>query len=176
MNARCRIAAWAAASALIFSCGKADLAWVSTDLRGPACREDFDPADPNETKFLVCPGAGGYSLRVRQVESGRESIDVVDPKNHVAPLSVEDRITRSMNSLPGKIEWRLAGGEPVGLLLRVEAREDLGDPEKITRVIWAVAKLGDGAPCFVAAEAEEQAARREADRAREKPCLEDLQP
>ncbi len=160
----------------LVSCGTAGRESAFTELRGGACREEVDRADPNETKYWACPGTGGYSLRVRQVEAGRQSVDVVDAAGKVMPLGFQDKVTRGMNSLGDKAEWRVVGGKPVGMMVKVEAREDLGDPEKVTRVIWAVAKVGSEGACVTELATEEEAGRRGADAAGGKACLGDLKP
>src|SRR4029450_8245297 len=52
---------------------------LETGLSGSSCAKEVDRNDPNETPYLVCPGVGGYTLIVRRVDAGRQSIDVVDP-------------------------------------------------------------------------------------------------
>jgi hypothetical protein len=150
-----------------------------TALAGDACERKVDQGDPNDTPYLECPGVGGYSLLVRRVEAGRQSVDVVDPARAVHPLSYQDFVTRHMSSLDGRAEWRVAtdGGTPVpiALIVRVQAREDQADPERVTTTYLAVARLTPGQPCVTdripdGAQALAEA-RRAADVAREQPCV-----
>jgi hypothetical protein len=84
-----------------------------------------------------------------------------------------------MSSLDGTAEWRVVAKDgkpvPIALIVRVLAREDNDNPEKVTNSYLAVAKITpnetcvtdripDGAPS-------EAAARSAADLARERPCL-----
>jgi hypothetical protein len=153
---------------------------VWTDLRAEACEQKKDLSDPNETPYLACQGAAGYELRVRQVESGRQSLDVVDPAKRVTPLRFEQVVTRSMNSLANRAEWRVQGKTARGFIIRVEAREDAANPENVTSRLWVVAKLGPNEICATdrieekpGAEAE---ARGLADNATERRCLAPLAP
>lgn len=158
----------------LWGCGTSTRQSVFTDLQGAACKEEVDRTDPNETRFWDCPGPNGYSLRVRQVESGRQSVDLVAPTGKVMPLSIQDKVTRSMTSLGPKAEWRLDRDVPVGLLIRVEAREDVLNPEKITRTIWAAANVRPDAACITQTSTEESQGRNAADNAEKMPCLGDL--
>jgi hypothetical protein len=122
-----------------------------TDLGEQSCRKDFDKNDPNETPYLVCPGVAGYSLIVRRVEAGRQSIDVLDASQYVSPLNYQDYITRHMSSLDGKAEWRVATKDgkqfPIALIVRVQAHEDKENLDKVTRTYFAVAKIGSAEVC-----------------------------
>lgn len=51
---------------------------VYTSLEAGSCNQETDQNDPNAASYLLCPGVAGYELIVRQVDSGRTSIDVVD--------------------------------------------------------------------------------------------------
>lgn len=112
-----------------------------TSLAEANCRKATDPADPNDTPYLICPGPGGYTLTVRQVESGRTSVDIVDPSGKAHPLNYHEVITRSMFALDTKAEWRIAAGAPIALLTTIQAHEDPADPSKATNTYIAVAKI-----------------------------------
>jgi hypothetical protein len=163
-------------AAIITGCQSASRESVFTDLRGGACSEEIDKSDPNNTPFLLCPGAGGYRLRVRQVESGRQSVDVVSPTGQVLPLSIQNKVTRAMNSLGPQAEWRLLRGLPLALILKVEVREDVFDPEKITRALYAVAKLQPAEACITATAPQQLQGQQAADLAAGMPCQNDLNP
>lgn len=124
---------------------------IYTDLDAGSCKKEIDKNDPNETPYLVCPGVGGYALIVRRVESGRQSIDIVDPSRRVFPLDYHEFVTRHMSSLRGRAEWRVATKDgkkiPIGLIVRVQAREDARNPAKVTRTYIAVAKVTPNEAC-----------------------------
>ena len=153
-------------------------AW--TDLSPRACQQIVEPGDPNETPHLRCPGTAGYALIVRRTEAGRESVDVVDPKGRAFPLHFQETVTRFMCNVEGRAEWRMAEREPVGLIVRVQTREDVENPEKVTRTLLTVAKITSEGACVtrVLTEGDQpiEEARREADRARSKPCAPALPP
>lgn len=151
---------------------------VHTGLDVDACERTADRSDPNETPYLACPGVAGYSLLVRLVEAGRQSIDVVDPAGRAHPLAYQEFVTRHMSTVDGPAEWRVRtdgdSSDPVALIVRVQAREDEANPEIVTRTYLAVAKLTPGETCVTdripdGTEALAEA-RRVADTARERPC------
>jgi hypothetical protein len=152
---------------------------IFTSLDAAACRREIDRSDPNETPYLVCPGAAGYALIVRRVESGRQSIDVVDAAQRVFPLNYHEFVTRHMSSLDARAEWRVTttGGVqvPIALLVRVHAREDTDDPEKVTHSWVAVAKLTANEVCVTDRIADGSLSdadlRAAADSARQRPCV-----
>lgn len=157
---------------------------VHTSLRAEDCARKIDKSDPNETPYLLCPGAVGHALMVRRVEAGRLSIDIVDPMQRVMPLRYEEFVTRHMSSLEEKAEWRVmtrAGKQvPIALIVRVQAREDTDDPEKVTRTYLAIAKMMPGQACVTDRIAEDTRSQTElyrvADSARERPCASPLPP
>lgn len=118
---------------------------VHTRLDAAACREEPDPHDPNETPYLLCPGVGGYALIVRRVDAGRRSIDLVDATRRAFPLDYHVFVTRHMATLSDSAEWRVATRDgrqvPIALIVRVRAREDAAEPERVTRTYVAVAKV-----------------------------------
>ena len=151
---------------------------VYTDLSPQSCRKKVDKNDPNETPYLVCPGVEGYALIVRRVDAGRRSIDVVDPSQHIHPLKYEDFVTRHMSTLDPEAEWRVVTKDrkqvPIALIVRVQAREDNNNPEKVTQTYLAIAKIVPNEACVidripVGTQSEAQV-RSVEDSARERPC------
>ena len=122
-----------------------------TSLNVRFCTQALDESDPNETPYWICAGVAGYLLQIRQVESGRVSINVVNPAKQKFPLNYEDVVTRSMTSLEDKAEWRVRtqNGKPVpvALIVRVMARENRENPEKVTNIYLAVAKIAADGAC-----------------------------
>lgn len=130
---------------------KVQIQSVQTDLSGAGCKKEVDKTDPNETPYLSCPGVAGYTLIVRRVGSGQRSIDVVDANKRVVPLNYQEFITRHMFSLGDKAEWRVGTRDgkqvPIALIVRVQARQDNRNPDKVTHTYLAVAKLAPGQTC-----------------------------
>jgi hypothetical protein len=152
---------------------------IHTGLGAESCRREIDTTDPNETPYLVCPGVSGYSLIVRRVDSGRRSIDLVNPANDTLPLKCHEFITRHMFSLDPDARWRVAteNGSPVplALLVRVQARENNNEPDQVTQTYWAVAKLTANEACVTDripdGQMSETDIQHAADSARGRPCL-----
>jgi hypothetical protein len=118
---------------------------IHTDLDSEKCRNEIDPSDPNETPYRLCPGVGGYKLIVRHVDSGKQSIDIVEPSGRLSPLFLQKYIGPHMFNLVNKVEWRVtakAGKRvPIGLIVRVQSRQDEEDPSKVTHMYDLVAKI-----------------------------------
>jgi hypothetical protein len=156
-----------------------------TGLQPETCQRKPDPTDPNNTPYLACPGIAGYTLRVRKVESGRTSLDVVDSTGTARPLNLQDTVTRHMANLTGQAEWRVAttatgAPSPIALIVRVQAREDDEDPEKVTQTYLTVAKITPDSACVTdrlpeGAQSADQL-RAAADTARQRPCVSALPP
>jgi hypothetical protein len=129
----------------------AEVASSETPLRGDACRNEIDKADPNETPYLLCPGADGYTMIVRPVDTGRQSIEVVDAAKRTFPLDYQEYITRHMFELDDRAQWWLAARNgqqvPIALAVRVHAHEDPNSPEKVTQSYIAVAKITADQAC-----------------------------
>lgn len=125
---------------------------VYTPLSGVGCEQETDRSDPNEIPYLVCPGAAGYALIVRRVGSGRKSIDVVDAAGGRIPLNYE-LLTRHMFSLGQRAEWRVTAKDgqqiPLALIVRIDERQSIDQPARITRSYFAVAKLTPASACVI---------------------------
>jgi hypothetical protein len=178
----------ALSAALLFACTNKDrdpalsptaaIESIQTDLGAGSCEKKADKSDPNETPYLSCPGVAGYALIVRRVEAGRQSIDVVDAAQRVFALRYDEFVTRSMSTLDGKALWRVAMKDgkqvPIALIVRVQAREDNDNPEKVTRSYFAVAKITPHEACVTDRLPEdshsEAAVRDAADTAHQRPC------
>lgn len=147
-----------------------------TSLAESNCRKATDPGDPNDTAYLICPGVAGYTLQVRQVESGRSSIDIVDPAGKATPLRYHQTITTAMFAIGNAVEWRIEGGTPIALAATIQAHEDLTDPATVTNTYIAIARITPQQVCVTdkvnqQANQPEDAIRRAADSARNRPCL-----
>ncbi|HEV2913095.1 MAG TPA: hypothetical protein VGX92_07255 [Pyrinomonadaceae bacterium] len=154
---------------------------IYTDIAGNKCRTIKVIRETGEA-VQRCPGVAGYKLEVEDGDA-RMSISVVAPNGKKSELSYWHVITQSFSSLGDKAEWRVrrVRGKvvPVALIVRVHANEDSSNPEKTTSYL-AVAKITPRKTCVTdkiapGAEANEEA-RRAADSAARKPCLEDTLP
>jgi hypothetical protein len=151
---------------------------IRTDLSAGSCGRQVDKTDPNETPYLVCPGVAGYSLIVRRVDAGRQSLDVVDSAQRTTPLNYQEFITRSMSALDDKAEWRVAMRDgkqvAIAMIARVRAREDNDNPERVTGSYIAVAKITPNETCVTDRIPEGSMSEAEvigtADSAQERPC------
>jgi hypothetical protein len=127
---------------------------VFTSLDASSCKQEVAQNDPDGTPYLVCPGVEGYQLIVRQVDSGRTSIDIMDASRRVFPLNYQEFVTRRMFSLGRNAEWRVASRDgkrvPIALIVRVLAHESNEEPEKVTQTYFAVAKITPERACVAA--------------------------
>ena len=120
-----------------------------TDLRAAACRRVVDPLDPNETPYRVCPGVAGYSLALRPVDSGRMSIDIIDPAQRTLPQDYTQTVTPHASTLGEEATWWFAGNSsvPIALVIPVQERNSADDPAAITTTYSAVSKITPDAVC-----------------------------
>ncbi|HEX8772512.1 MAG TPA: hypothetical protein VF735_02835 [Pyrinomonadaceae bacterium] len=156
--------------------GQGSISSVYTNLTG--CRTVS--VDRESASYVErCAGIAGYKL---DVETGDErmSISVIAPGGKKSELSYWQVITSAFSSLGNKAEWRVqkvgAKTVPVALIVRVNASENPENPGKTTSYL-AVAKITPQRTCVTdkiaqGARANEEA-RRAADSAASKPCLED---
>lgn len=151
---------------------------VYTDISGSRCRTISVDRESGAT-VQSCPGVAGYKLEVED-DDARMSITVVAPGGKKSELSYWQVITSAFSSLGSKAEWRVTSMKgkpaPVALIVRVNASEDPSNPQKTTSYL-AVAKITAAKTCVTdkigpSATANEEA-RRAADTAATRPCLED---
>jgi hypothetical protein len=131
--------------------------------------------EESESSSSRCPGVAGYELNVHEGDL-RVSIDVITPDGREHPLNYWSVITGGFSSPGPRAEWRMRGGRPIALIVRVNASEDPVDSSRITSWL-AVARITPGQICVTdriapAADANE-AARRAADQSASRPCLPD---
>jgi hypothetical protein len=120
-----------------------------------------------------CPGTAGYALNAHDGDA-RISIDVVTPDGRVHELNYWGVITHGFSSPGPRAEWRMRGGRPIALIVRVNASEDPVDSSRLTSYL-AVAKITPRETCVTdriapSPTANEQA-RAAADRSAGRPCL-----
>ena len=127
---------------------------VTTSISTPDCRREIDSQDPNSLPYLVCAGAAGNTVRIRGVEAGKVSVDLVLSNQRVVPLSLQQHVSRHMYSLEGPLQWRLeqreGGWQARALVMQVAERSDSDDPSLVTRRIDALAKVNADGACIVA--------------------------
>jgi hypothetical protein len=120
-----------------------------------------------------CPGTAGYALKVMEGDV-RMSIDVIAPDGKAHELNYWSVITSGFSSLGSRAEWRMRGGQPIALIVRVNASENPEDSSQLTSYL-AVAKITPREICVTdriapAANANE-AARAAADNSAGRPCI-----
>ncbi len=129
--------------------------------------------EESESSVARCPGVARHQLIVSEGDL-RMTIDVVTPDGRTHPLEYWSVITSGFSSLGKRAEWRMRGGQPIALIVRVNASEDPEDSSRLTSYL-AVARITPGSVCVTdriapAANANE-AARRAADASATRPCL-----
>jgi hypothetical protein len=144
---------------------------VYTSLAEPACRVVRRDEETGGTTSR-CPGTAGYTLMVHD-DDARMSIDVVAPGGRTHRLRYWAVITSAFSSLGPRAEWRMRGGTPIALIVRVNAFENPEVPDRATSYL-AVAKITARETCVTdrippGADANE-AARRAADQSASRPC------
>ena len=114
-----------------------------TELSAPPC--ETLPETENGGGGLKCEGPVGFQLLAHD-EDSRVSISVVDHLDQVHPLKFWDVVTRGFSALGPRVEWRLQGGRPMALIVRVEAYEDPERPDRTVSYL-VVAKVADRKMC-----------------------------
>ena len=148
-----------------------------SDLGSQKCKTlEFD----KESSYSLqeCSGIAGYKLLVEDGDS-RQDVTVVRPDGTKHPLKLGEVISPQFSTVGPKAEWRVKNDKgkiiPVALIVRFNASENPEDSSKITSYL-VVAKITPEKICVTdkiqpGASANEEA-RRAADRAAGKPCLE----
>jgi hypothetical protein len=119
-----------------------------------------------------CPGTAGYALKVMEGDV-RMSIDVIAPDGKAHELNYWSVITSGFSSLGPRAEWRMRGGLPIALIVRVNASENPEDSSQLTSYL-AVAKITPREICvtdrIAPAPNANEAARTAADNSATRPC------
>ena len=147
---------------------------VYTSLEEKNCRKlKSDSAD-----YLGrCPGFAGYTVLVSEGDL-RQNITIVTPRGTKHSLDLWTVVSGGFSSLGPRAEWRASRQKgklvPVALIVRYNASENPSQPNKTTSYL-AVSKITATEICVTdkispGANANE-AARRAADEAANKPCL-----
>lgn len=149
---------------------------VYTSLAEAECRLVEQDAETGATT-LRCPGAAGYALLLHDFDA-RMTVDVVAPGGRTHPLRYSGVITSAFSSLGPRAEWRMRGGDPVAIIVRVNAFEDPETPDRSTSYL-AVAKITDREVCVTdrippTTPQANEAARQAADQSASRPCMRNL--
>lgn len=144
---------------------------VYTPLDEASCRvTDFDEESQSSTSR--CPGTAGHVLNVHDGDA-RASIDIVTPDGRVHELNYWHVVTGAFSSVGPRAEWRMRGGRPIALIVRVNASENPEDSSIITSYL-AIAKITADQVCVTDRIAPSpdanEAARRAADASAARPC------
>lgn len=170
----------ACACATLFFCwlpSAAQNSSVYTSLDKRYCRSIKAPNADEDDVLARCRGTAGYSLLLSEGDL-RQNLIVITPKGKEHSLELWDVVSSGFSTVGPKVEWRLArqGSKlsPVALIIRYNASEDAEHPNKLMSFL-AVAKITPTEICITdkiapGANANE-AARRAADSAANKPCL-----
>lgn len=149
-----------------------EISSVYTSLAEKDCRV-VEVEEETGSSSSRCPGTAGYALNAHDGDA-RVSIDVVAPDGKVHELNYWGVITHGFSSPGPRAEWRMRGGRPIALIVRVNASEDPENAERTTSYL-AVAKITPRETCVTdrigpSPTANEQA-RAAADRSAGRPCL-----
>jgi hypothetical protein len=145
---------------------------VYTSLAQADCRVT-EVDEESESSVSRCPGAAGYALEALEGDL-RQSIDVITPDGKEHELNYWSVITGGFSTLGPRAEWRMRGGRPIALIVRVNASEDPEDATRLTSYL-AVAKLTPAEICVTdripPSPTANEAARAAADASAGRPCL-----
>ncbi len=155
----------------------AEIDSVYTDLGPEKCRTIEVVQDPMPSSLQRCPGIAGYRLLVAD-DDLRQTVTVISPDGKKHPLDLWHVITGAFSSVGSKAEWRIIKEKgkivPVALIIRVNANEDLENPNRV-RSYLAVAKITRREICVTdkisPGSTANQQARSAADSSAQKPCL-----
>lgn len=96
---------------------------VYTSTSDKACKQQKVADDHGGDYVGLCPGVGGYKLKVVEGDL-RQTLYVITPRKKEHPLRFNE-FYYSFSAIDQKIEWRLKRGVPVALI----ARYNVADPE-----------------------------------------------
>lgn len=143
---------------------------VYTDLAVDKCKTvEIDNGMPGNYSGK-CAGVGGFDLEV-YLDDERNSIGVVLPSKETIGLDFWNHFG-NFSALGEKAEWRMKGGKPVALIVRLNVA-DQGDGKPPTSYL-IVSKISAANACVTdivkPGKDQNSLARRLADKALTKPC------
>ncbi|HEU4886022.1 MAG TPA: hypothetical protein VFT45_27540 [Longimicrobium sp.] len=129
--------------------------------------------EESESSAQRCPGTAGYELKVMEGDL-RMSIDIITPDGQPHELNYWSVITSGFSSLGPRAEWRMRGGRPIALIVRVNASENPENASQLTSYL-AVAKITPREICvtdrIAPAPNANEAARAAADSSAGRTCI-----
>ncbi len=145
---------------------------VYTTLDPNVCETTAQDLDEGWTE-QTCPGTAGYTLYLHE-DDLRQDIDIVAPGGIISPLALGAFVSDAFSSVGPRAEWRVLNRRPVALIVRLNASEDVDNPDRTVSRL-AVARISPRESCLVAvvqpaADMNAQA-RRLADRSARMPCI-----
>ena len=158
---------------LLSSATNAQIKSVYTSLSDKVCKTI--ESNPNEGGSYegLCPGIGGYKLRLYEGDL-RQSINVVTPNKKDHPLDFGSNVTSAFSAVGEKAEWRVKGGKPVALIVRLNSSGDPVNPDRNVSYL-VVAKITGNSACITdivlpTVKNQNARARELADASATKPC------
>jgi hypothetical protein len=143
---------------------------IYTSTRTNSCRTITSTSEGTGSYVGECRGVAGYKVRIIEGDI-RQTLDLITPGGKRFELNFWS-IFSSFSSIGDRIEWRLKGNEPVGLI----ARYNVANPEdslKNTSYLM-VSRVGPVSACVTDVIApgpgQNDKARAAADEAFTKPC------
>jgi hypothetical protein len=148
-----------------------------SDLESSKCKT-LESQEEGSYALQQCPGIAGYKLLVEDFDL-RQTVTVVKPDGTKHPLNFGGVIHPGFSSLGPKAEWRVKNEKrkvvPIALIVRFNASENPEDSSKITSYL-VVSKITPAKICVTdkiqPGPSANEEARRAADSAAGKPCLE----
>lgn len=142
---------------------------VYTSTTERACKQQ-ETNDEGGDYLGVCPGVGGYKLKLIEGDL-RQTLFVITPKKKEHALRFNE-FYYSFSAIGDKVEWRLKRGVPVALIARYNV-SDVEDSEKRTSYLMVV-KITKSLSCVtdvvLPGASQNETARKLADASSTKAC------
>ena len=143
---------------------------VYTSTSDKVCKKVEPAANEGGDYIGICPGVGGYKLRLIEGDL-RQTLFVITPKKKELPLNLTSFYS-AFSAVGQQVEWRLKKGIPVALIARYNVANGSDSSKRISYLM--IAKIGKQASCVTDIVSpsmdQNEAARKLADSAPSKPC------
>jgi hypothetical protein len=111
--------------------------------------------------------------------AGRKSIEVINAAQQSFPLSYQEVVTKGMFHLGEQAEWRVVERSnrtiPVAFIAEIHAHDNLDEPDQVTTIYLAVAKISTAEVCVTDVVDQQKFSREQllqlADRAQQRACI-----
>ena len=144
---------------------------VYTSLEPKACKEAKYGNEDGVDYEGICPGTGGYKLRLTEGDL-RQSLDLIAPNKKEVKLAFW-YVSPAFSYLGDRVEWRLRGKKPIAFIARFNANQDPESTTKVTSYL-VVVKVSQTRSCVTdvvdPSRTQNVEARKLADKAASKPC------